>query len=317
MESKRLLIPILLICFLILILMTGCTSEDIVKNNVNNMNQKIDIYTTLYVLEEFSQRIGGDLVNVVNLTPRGASPHNYEPSAKDITLLMESDIFIYNGAGLELWLDKVIENIDETDVKVVNASNNIDLMVGIDDKHSEFSGKINNYDPHVWLDPLNALKLAEEIKQILITVDPDNQTIFEKNYMELEKELYNLNDEYCNELSNIKYKEFFVSHAAFGYLAKRYGLEQQPITGIILEDEPSPLELANIIDKAKVLDIKYILLDPKDEIKIAQIVAEEIGAKTEQLYNISSPSNEELESGLDYYEMMKKNLQVLKLALNE
>ncbi len=296
--------------FILVVILSGCNNSNDSNSLINRSEDRINIYTTLYVLEEFSTKIGGDYVNVINLVPPGVSPHDFEPSAKDITSLFEGDVFIYNGAGLELWVNKVIENLQDTDVVAINASQNIELIEGMDNHDS-------TYDPHVWLNPLNALKQAEVIMQTFIELDPEHSPYYESNYLQLKEELIALDNKYENELNKIERKDFFVSHAAFGYLAQRYDLEQHSISGFTSEDEPSSIELQEIIKSIEDLNIQYILVDSNEITKISEVVAKEIGIKTEKIYTVSSLSEEELNFGLDYIKMMELNLDVLMKSLNE
>ncbi|OEF99431.1 hypothetical protein BHF71_01970 [Vulcanibacillus modesticaldus] len=311
---------ILLIILGLTFTLSGCSKSDVQNQEIMQNNKaKINIKTTAYVLADLSKRIGGDYVDVINLIPSGISPHDYEPTIKDMTGIMKGDIFLYNGAGLEVWIEKVILNLEGTGVKVVNASRNVDFLEVVDDERSEKGEEDYRYavDPHVWLNPLNALMQAEEIKNTLKEIDANNAEIYEANFQKLKKEIIDLDREYIEQLKDVKRRDFFVSHAAFGYLAKRYDLEQHSISGIVPEDEPSPTELAEIIKSAKELDINYILVDPKDFTKISEVLADEIGAKIEYIYTIGSLSENELQTGLDYIKLMRKNLEVLKKALNE
>ncbi len=327
---------ILLMVVATLLLLSGCAAQEknIEETQPTVELEKMDVFTTLYAQYDFSTKIGGEHVNVIKMIPPGVSPHDYEPTPKDIAALVNGDLFVYNGAGLEGWVEKVIENLEGKDLKIVNASEHIDLIEGSHQHHDEDGDEHDEdgdeheehgdedehelaMDPHVWLDPMNALKQAEEIKNALVELDAANANDYEANYQALKEQLIALDNQYKEELKNVKRKEFFVSHAAFGYLAKKYDLTQQSISGIIPADEPSPSELAEIIDHAKELNIKYILLDPRDVTKISEMVASEIGAKTALINPAGNVSKEQIEKGIDYIKIMKMNLDTLKMALNE
>ncbi|MGD9677495.1 MAG: metal ABC transporter substrate-binding protein [Vulcanibacillus sp.] len=309
---KKIVLFSLTIILLILPLITGCNISNSQEKISNPSEDKIYVYTTLYILEEFSQRIGGENVVVINLVPPGVSPHDYEPSAKDITNLAQGDVFIYNGGGLELWVNKAIENLKETNVEIVNASQNINLINKNDEHQSDAQT-----DPHVWLNPLFALEQAESIKDTYIKLDSKNEFFYEENYQDLKEELLALDSKFEESLKNVEKKDFFVSHAAFGYLAERYGLEQHSISGFSPEDEPSAAELSKLINEIRNLNIKYILTDPTESTKISQVLADEIDVKTENIYTISSLSEDEIALGLNYIKMMEKNLNVLLISLSE
>lgn len=339
MLRKKRGILVLLISLLTMQLFSGCNNDD---SNINLEEDKITIYTTLFVLTDFSQRIGGEYVEVVNLISPGTSSHDYEPTAKEMAALTESDMFIYNGIGIESWLEKIVTNLEDENVKLIDASKGITAMAGEAHDHGENDGSANheqeetannedeedtdheglmedehNVDSHVWLNPLNALKQAENIKDALIELDSANAAYYEANFEELKKDLIALDEKYRVELENTTRKDFFVSHAAFGYLAEQYGLNQHSISGIIPTYEPSPAELAEMVTKAKELDIKYVLVDPMDVTKISDVLASEIGAETLSIYTMGSLTKEQADKGMDYFSLMEENLLLFKKALNE
>ena len=314
MKFSKVLLIIIIVS--IIMLNSGCAGNNEKQDPDDN---KIKIYTTLYVLSEFSQKIGGSQVEVVNLVPPGVSPHDFEPTAKDIIALTKADIFLYNGAGMEGWVEKVLDNLKSSEVLSIDASNKIELREN-DEEHDhdeESHDEESNIDAHVWLNPLNALKQAEEIKNALIQMDSENKTFYEENYQELKNKLTDLDKLYASELKNTNRKDFFMSHAAFGYLAEQYGLTQNSISGVIPADEPSPAEMVGLIKKAKELNIKYILIDPRDVVKISEVLADEIGAETIPINTVASLTKEELAEGLDYFKIMEDNLINLKKVLNE
>jgi len=310
-------------------ILTSCSTKDIDKSPALNQ-EKITIYTTLYVLADFAEKIGGDNVEVLNMVPSGVSEHDYEPTAKEIVEVSQGDLFIYNGAGLEVWVQKVLNNLNETSVKQVNASEGIAVIYGghedyedhdelaeDHDSTEEEEEEAANIDPHVWLNPLNALKQAERIKDALVAVDPSWEEIYEENYFLLEERLLALDELYRQELNEVAKKEFFVSHSAFAYLAEEYGLEEHSISGIIPGAEPSPKEMIGFVEEIKELNIKYILVEPTDEIKISQVLADQAGASIEELYAMASVSNADIAAGKDYFTLMEANLEVLLKALSE
>ncbi len=315
---NRKIFIIIIVIIMIAFGISGCGQKYTMDNS--NKTSKINIYTNLYVLEEFSKKIGGEEVNIVNIVPPGVSPHDYELKPKDMVALIKSDIFVYNGAGLESWADKIKKNLDEAHVKIVKASNGIELMKGSDEHEGGSANHDDHnqtYDPHVWLNPLNAIIEAENIKNALVEIDPNHKDFYIQNYNDLKQQLLALDHKYQTELRHTKRKDIFVSHAAFGYLAKEYGIIQNPISGFIPSDEPSPAELKNMVNKAKELNIKYILVDPMESTKISKILADEVNAKTINVHTIASLSKEEIANGQNYITLMEQNLVTLKMALNE
>ncbi|MGG0718502.1 zinc ABC transporter substrate-binding protein [Robertmurraya massiliosenegalensis] len=182
----------------------------------------------------------------------------------------------------------------------------------LEDGHDHDHGGLN---PHVWLDPSRAITLAENIKNALVELNPDAKEEFEKNYKALTEELTNLDEEFLRLVESKENPEILVSHAAYGYWEERYGIKQIAVSGLSPSNEPSQRELKNIADIAKEKQIKYILFEQNVTSKIAEIVKNEIDAEPLYLYTMESVSEEERNSGEDYFSLMRKNLSTLEKAL--
>lgn len=305
--------------------MVGCSSQDGGNGNLNkNGNGSISIVTTLYPLEDFAKKIGGDLVQVINVVPSGTESHDFEPSAKDLAKLSEADVFVYNGSGFESWTEKAVSNLDTSKTKVVNASEGLALLQAMEEnghdthRYEEEKKKEHDhgeFDPHVWLDPMLAKKEAQKIYETLVAVDPTHKDVYTKNFTELEKQFDQLDQEYQVMVKKARNKEFVTSHSAFSYLAKRYGLKQISISGISPEDEPSPKELKKIIEEVKKHNVKYIFFETLVSGKIADVVKNEMKAEALTLNPLEGLTQEELNNKQDYFSVMKKNKENLAKAL--
>ncbi|GBF10277.1 metal ABC transporter substrate-binding protein [Tepidibacillus sp. HK-1] len=316
---KKLFVAFMILVFILSFV--GCSNVN--KNQENNQNQGVDqdqkftVYTSFYVLADFAKKIGGDHVEVTNVIPPGVEPHDFELTPKQIAQLNQADLFVYNGGGFEPWLGNLVDDIKEK-VEVVDSTKQIEFLT-TEDEHTDEQEQKNEHgkglDPHVWLNPINAISQAEQIKEALVKIDSDHQAEYEDNFQQLKQALLDLDQAYQHTLEKAHSKDIFVSHAAFGYLAERYGLNQVSIAGLSTSDEPSPKEMANIIKKAKELNIKYILFEPLVESKYAKTIMAEIGAQRLELNPLEGLTKDELERGEDYLSIMKKNLEVLKIAL--
>lgn len=208
---------------------------------------------------DFAKKIGGDKVEVINLVPAGTEPHDWEPSTKDLIEMEKSDIFIYNGAGMEQWVDDVLESLDTEELTSVEASKGIKLLKDQDAHEHDHEHNSEN-DPHVWLDPQNAKYEMNKIKKTLIKVDAENKDYYEANYKRYAKECDKLDTLYKEETSKLTKKELVVAHEAFGYLCHAYGLEQMGIEGLSADDEPDPKQMSEVIRFAKEHQVKTIFL---------------------------------------------------------
>lgn len=315
--------------------LTGCDSTAKEEAGANKDTGKVQVYTSLFPLEDFAKKIGGEHVQVTNIVPPGTDSHDFELTARDMTNLSHADVFVYNGAGFETWIEKVSNMLDPAKTVVVDSSKNVELLPSTEadhHDHSEEKGKNEHdhdhekeetkeehehgeYDPHIWLDPISAKQQARNIKDGLIKADPDHQADYEKNYETLAAQLDQLHREYEEMVKQAKRKEIVVSHAAFSYLTKRYGIEQIAISGISPADEPSPKELKEIINTVREHQIQHIFFETLVSAKVAEVVKNEVKAEALTLNPLEGLTKEEVAQGADYFSMMRQNKENLAKAL--
>jgi len=318
LKSMRLL---LFAGLLIIFLFTaGCTGQSGSKADKTTSgttpaaDRKLIVITTIYPLYDFAANAGKDRVELINLVPAGAEPHEWEPSPKDLAELSHADVFIYCGAGLESWTGKALEAINAKNLIVVDASQNIPLLSGSGGE-PETAHDPSRTDPHVWVDPNNARQMVENITAGLIEADPAHQEDYRRNTAGYQSKLEALDQKYQRELAGAKLREFITSHDAFGYLASRYNLVQVPIRGLSPEAEPTPAKMAEVIREARTKNIKYIFFESLVSPKVSEVIAAEIGAATLVLNDAAGLTPEEMKSGRDYIAVMEENLENLKKAL--
>lgn len=275
------------------------------KSQTPTDTNKIHVTASFYPLYYFTREIAGDKASVVNLTPSGVEPHDYEPTPRDIARLQQNKLLIVNGAGLEPWAEKLSGDLTAKGVTTVTATEGISLQEGEDEHH----------DPHVWLSPVLAQQQAEKILQGLIKVDPQNKSYYEANAKSLQEKLAALDQQYKSTLNTCQQKEFVTSHAAFAYLAKEYSLTMTSIAGLSPEKEPSAAELAKVATFAKENNVNYIFFETLVSPKLSETVAHEIGAKTLVLDPIEGIGDDEISAGANYFTVMEDNLRNLQEAL--
>ncbi|MEH7336872.1 metal ABC transporter substrate-binding protein, partial [Neobacillus drentensis] len=261
----------------------------------------------------FAKKVAGDSANVELLIPNGVEPHDWEPTAKDMAKIQDADVFIYNSQYFELWTEKVLKSINDSKLKVVEASSGIKLMDALESEEGE--EHTASKDPHVWLSPVLAQQEVNTIAKALEQADPSNKDQFQKNATALNSELADLDHLYKETIDKAKRKEFVTQHAAFGYLAKQYGLTQIPIAGLSPDVEPTLGKLTELTELTKKKNIKVIYFEEMTSSKVAETLAKEIGAKTEVFNPLEGLTKEEQQQGLDYFGVMKKNLDALKLSI--
>ena len=296
--------------------MAGCTGQ---KENIGESGtKKMAVYTSFYTLYDFTIKIGGDKIDLVNIVPSGTEPHDWEPSPKDIKNLENADVLIYNGMGMEPWVGKVLNSLKNKKLVPVETAKGIEQ---IKNERTEIDDKAKNsiaepvFDPHVWLNPINAKKQMEAIRSALSTADPSNKDYYDKNYSEYSTRLDELDKKFKEASLNFKKKEIVVSHQAFGYLCDAYELNQVAIEGLSAESEPTPARMAEIIKYVREHKVKVIFFEELLSPKVAQAIAKATGAVTEMLNPFEGLNDEDIKAGKDYFSVMEANLSTLKKAL--
>jgi len=313
MRSRRFKnIIILLICLLILPAGCGINVGGVNGNNIRE-DGKLKIYTTIYPVYYFTSTIVADKGEVINLIPAGGEAHHWEPSPRDVVEMNRADAIIFSGAGMEAWIDDILAGLNQG-VKAVDCSENIELLSAGGSQHLHGTREAT-VDPHIWTDPVNAKVMVENITKALCDIDPENARVFKQRGDDLIQKLEDLDEEFRETLRGVSSNKMVVSHAAFGYMAKRYGLEQISVRGISPELEPGPARLAEIIDIIRQHDIKCIFVESLVSPKISETIAQEAGVKTLVLYTLGGISIENEQNGEDYFSLMQKNLAHLREGL--
>ncbi len=308
------------ITLLALMLLAGCSSNK-GKATDSAGSPKIKIVATVYPVYEFVKQVGGDKVDVVMLIPPGAEPHDWEPTAKDITRLKDAKIFAYHGAGFEPVEKLLTKDVLGTTLPVEVSKGVAKLAAHHDedqhkkeDNHKEAKHD-HEGDSHMWLDPLSAQQEVNNILAALITVDEKNATYYKENAEKFNKQLAELDQDYKKSLATISRKDVITSHEAFGYLATRYGLNQVGIMGLSPDAEPTPDKMAEITKFCREHQVKYIFFETLASPKLAQTIAKETGAELLVLNPIENLTEEEMKQGKNYLIIMRENLANLVKAL--
>jgi zinc transport system substrate-binding protein len=274
---------------------------------------KLRVMTSLFPLQEFAQAVGGKRVSVRLLLPPGAEPHTWEPRPSDIGKLATSDILIYVGAEMEPWIQDMVKGTYNPNLSVLEVSRGLNLIRGKTIAHNH---KTVGFDPHVWLDFDNAQNIVNGIAKAFIEKDPQGTKYYGENARFYREKLQVLDSKFRQGLRNCLYRVFVVGgHAAYSYLADRYGLIQIPLYGINPNSEPTPKQLARVIRLAKEHHIKVVYFEISVSDKLAEVIAEEVGAKTLVLNSGANLTKEQLKSGETFISLMEKNLENLRRGL--
>ncbi|WP_244444972.1 metal ABC transporter solute-binding protein, Zn/Mn family [Oceanobacillus jeddahense] len=402
---------------LLLLFLAGCQSTE---GGQDGDQEQLEISTTIFALEDFISKIGGEYVDVESIYPPNADAHTYEPSSREMVDLAKKDLFIYSGVGMEPFASKAEDILENENVEVSaigediplrgeadhdhgeeeehhqeeEAEDNGDIIIdGINDHYhsgdtasleaettidedvaewnwyfrtadsedweldedadnSAFETQINDTlevklelrdadgevitesgivellvdnhdgesgigDPHVFLDPIISIQLAENITNLLIEKMPEHEAYFTENFEELKGQLEQVDQELAQTIENADHPQVIVSHAAYGYWEERYGLEQISIHGLSSSQEPSQSALVDIVDTAREYDLKYVVFERNISSRISEIIQDEIGAESAVLSNMETITEEDIENNEDYFSLMQKNIETLEAVLND
>lgn len=280
---------------------------------------KLDVVASFYPMQYLAEQIGGDHVSVSNLTEPGQEPHDLEVSAKQRAQIEESDVALHL-KGLQPAVDEAIDQ-SGTQTKIDAASltsleKHGSEVGGHAEEHAEEDGHDHDSegsDPHIWLDPVKYTEVAEGVGKALEKADPDHAADYKKNTTALVKKLDDLNTKFEDGLKNTGSKTFITTHAAFGYLAERYGLTEEAISGLDPESEPSAARVKDLQKMAKADGVTTVFYETLVSDKTAKTLASDAKLKTDVLDPIEGITDKS--KGDDYLQVMESNLAALQKAL--
>lgn len=267
---------------------------------------KIRVVTTFLPMYLFAANVAGDAAEVQNLVPPGAGGHSYQFTPEDVARVSRADVVVKNGLGMELWLDNLLESAGKKELLVIDTSVGTETIPA-EPKEPE-GGPI---DPHIWLDPVLAIRQVENIRDGLIQKDPRNQAVYQGNAGRFINRLSQLDEDVREQVSGFRSRDYVAFHAAFSYFGRRYGLNQVAVLQETPGKEPSPRYLAQVATLVKAKGIKALFIEPQFSPRLAQALAADLGL---ELLTLDPLETGELRP--DYYEeVMRRNTANLARAL--
>ena len=283
--------------------LTACGGD-----SASSGDEKSDVVAAFYPLAWAAEQLGGDEIEVRNLTPPGTEPHDVELTPRDVQRIRAADVVLYLGSGFQPAVEDAVEGADGTVVDLLEGLRLVQAEGAHEEEegHAEETGEESERDPHVWLDPVLFNRVTERVGDAL--GEPAATE-------DLKTKLDELDREFDQGLADCRRRHVVTSHAAFGYLTGRYGLVQVPITGIAPEAEPTPRELEEVVDHVRETKATTIFFETLVSPRLAETVARETGAKTEVLDPLEGLSEDDLNRGADYLSVMRQNLASLRRGL--
>jgi zinc transport system substrate-binding protein len=274
----------------------------------------VDVVASFYPLAFVAEEVGGGLVDVVNLTPPGAEPHDLELTTGQVRDLAEADLVVFLGRGFQPSVEDAIGELgDEVVIADVLGSQEELLEAapheGEEEEDEEHSDE-GEFDPHVWLDPERTAGIANLVGTRLADLDPDNASTYRANVADLEARLTELDGAFRAGLARCERRNLVTSHEAFGYLARAYDLEEIGIASIDPETEPSLGRLVEVAEFVRDEGVTTIFFEVLVSPDVAETLAEETGVTTARLDPLEGPPQRG-----DYFTAMQANLNALREGL--
>jgi zinc transport system substrate-binding protein len=272
-----------------------------------NNTSKIKVVASFFPIYEFVKKVGGEKVDASVLIPVGVEPHDFDPTIQQIQNTQSAAAVVYNGAGMEAtWINKINPKF------AIDTSKGLNLL-------STNGPEIHApTDPHVWLDPILAIRQVENIRDGLIKIDPNNAMYYKNNAQTFIGQLKSLDTAIRGNLSSINCakRDFIAFHNAFSYFAKEYGLKQHSIQGLTPEGEILPQRLVEVVQLANKIGINVIYSEDLVDPRSAQAIAAEIpNGKVMVLSPIEGIKSQEQQQGIGYLAKMYQDLSALKQGL--
>ncbi|MER7191615.1 metal ABC transporter solute-binding protein, Zn/Mn family [Streptomyces flaveolus] len=302
--------------------LSACSSDTAAAGNTD----KFDVVASFYPMAFLAEQIGKDHVNVTSLTGPGQEPHDLEVSTKQRAQLEESDAALYlkglqpavdeavTQSGIEAKIDAAsLTSLEEHGNEVGGHAAEHDHAAEEDEHGHDHGEEAGGKDPHIWLDPVKYAEVAEGVGKAFEKADPDHAADYKKNTAALVKKLGDLNTEFETGLKDTRTKVFITTHAAFGYLAERYGLTEEAISGLDPESEPSAARIKDLEKMAAADGVSTIFYETLVSDRTAKTVAKDANLKTDVLDPIEGITDQS--RGDDYFQVMEANLKALQTAL--
>lgn len=276
-------------------------------------NNKLNVVTTIFPLWDFTRMIAGDTVNLTNLLPPNRGPHDFSVTPLEAQKIANADVLIINGVGdLEAWLPDVLANNKKQSLVIINTGEGAHLTESGQTLALTNGPTLIETDPHIWLDPENAIIQIDNIVRGLAEKKPEQKDFYTMNADKLKTQIKDLESAYLEKLNKLPRKDFISFHNAFNHLAYRFGLNQVGVFEELPGQEPSPKELIAIINTIKKNKIKVLFSEPQFSPKIVETVARDLGIRTLTL----DPLDTENFENSDYLPLMEKNLDNLVKAFS-
>ncbi|MGA9046701.1 metal ABC transporter solute-binding protein, Zn/Mn family [Sulfuricurvum sp.] len=322
MDAKRLLV----FGSIILAIIGGLTffSPQLQKKEEGSAGKPM-VSVSTFSLWEVANAVAGDGIDVHSIVPLGSDAHMFAPNPSQVAEISDSAMFIYNGAGFEMWAESLTHTLPKT-TQILDMSQHVALQKSEEEHHDEAEdGDAHHdehanhdhgaYDPHYWLDIDNMIKMTQVMDGEFSKLLPVKAEQFHKNALTYIAELQKLKLEFSTGLAECKNRTLISNHDAFGYLAHANRLENVSVIGLSSDEQPSAQTVAHVVEVVKEHRMKTIFFEELINDNVSQTIAKETGAKAVALQPLENISEDELKSRQTYLTIMRENLKKLREAM--
>ncbi|MDT8337915.1 MAG: metal ABC transporter substrate-binding protein [Sulfurimonas sp.] len=276
------------------------------------LNEKPTIAVSTFSLYDIAKNIASDTAETFMILPFGVDAHSYAPTPKDMVKISRSNLVLYNGIGLEPWIEGF-----EFKNRALNMGLHVKLMEvgGDEDQHNHDDHNHGRVDPHYWQSPQNMMLATERITEELIALFPKNRELYSKNRDSYIAMLKNLDEDYKKELSSCQLDTIIVNHNAFSYLATRYGFHTEALSGLSPEAEPSAKNMIKLIKFIREHNVETIFFEKFANKKTIKSIAKEANVSYDVLQPLGNITADEAKEKLSYEDIMRRNLKKISKAL--
>jgi len=304
---------------LALSVIAACGSDDSSDSATPDTTATLTVAVAFYPVEEIVRGVGGDGVQIVDLTPPGGAPHDLELTPQKVTDLEGADLVFYIGRGFQPSVEKALAGLPDNVIKVdlLDTVTLLPVTPQLAGTEGEVDGEVleGNTDPHIWVDPANMITMTKAVEATLASAAPSEKAAFASNASDYVGELTALAGAFTTQLKTCESRTIVTSHRAFEYLANRYDLKQIPIAGISPDEEPDPKSLEAVAAAAKADGVTTVFFEEQVPKDLSETVAREIGATTDALDPIESITQDRLDAGTTYVSIQEANLASLVKGL--
>lgn len=304
---------------IVVVLTSNISQQQNTQSTTVSSGQKLKVIASFFPMYEFTRNVAGNRADVSVFIPIGEEPHGWEPPTQQIQDVQNSQLFVYNGAGMETFIPAFLSTGNFPNTTFVRASQGIQMqnadVIHMNPDEAKPVIEQGGKDPHVWNDPVLAQQEVRNIANAMEKADPANAQYYESNAQAYIGKLSKLDQDIKLGLSNCKLHTFVSFHNAFNYFSQRYNLTDVWLSGLAPEAEVSPQDLARVEDTAKQNNVKIIFSEDLVDPKLAQSLATDIGAQTRILSPLEGISNTEQKEGITFIDKWYQNLNSLKTGL--